>query len=69
MSICPIRIDRCICSKVPFRELKEIALTEEVRSLEELQQIREFGVNCQLCHPYVRRMLEDGTVVFNEVLR
>jgi bacterioferritin-associated ferredoxin len=65
----PIRIDRCICSKVPFTELKEAADQKGARTLEELQQVREFGVNCRLCHPYVRCMLRDGRTVFDEILR
>lgn len=65
----PIRIDRCICSKVPFSELKEIADRKGVQTLSELQQEREFGVNCRLCHPYVRCMLKDGRTVFHEILR
>lgn len=65
----PIRIDRCICSKVPFSELKEVAERCGASTLEQLQQVREFGVNCRLCHPYVRCMLRDGRTVFHEILR
>lgn len=65
----PIRIDRCICSKVPFSELKEVAERSGASTLEQLQQVREFGVNCRLCHPYVRCMLRDGRTVFHEILR
>ena len=64
-----IRIDRCICSKVPFSELKEAADRSGAQTLEALQQEREFGVNCCLCHPYVRCLLKDGRTVFHEVLR
>lgn len=64
----PIRIDRCICSKVPFEDLKQAADQHDVSSLEELQTVCEFGINCRLCHPYVRRMLETGATVFHEIL-
>ena len=65
----PIRINRCICSRVLFSDLKAEAASHGVDTLEALQEIREFGVNCRLCHPYVRRMLQDGTTEFNEILR
>ena len=64
-----IRIDRCVCSRVLFSELKEAADRSGAQTLEELQQEREFGVNCRLCHPYVQCMLKDGRTVFHEVLR
>lgn len=62
-------IDRCICSRVLFSDLRKEAEKAEVDSFEALQKVREFGVNCQLCHPYVRRMLKDGTTEFHEILR
>lgn len=62
-------INRCICSRVLFSDLKHEAETRGIDSLEELQAIREFGVNCRLCHPYVRRMLKDGTTEFNEIIQ
>lgn len=37
-------------------------------SIEALQENVNFGENCQLCHPYVRRMLETGQTVFHEVI-
>ena len=62
-------IDRCICSRVLFSDLQAEAERTGATSLEALQDVREFGVNCRLCHPYVRRMLRDGTTAFHEILR
>jgi bacterioferritin-associated ferredoxin len=62
-------IDRCICFQRTFAELQQVAETHGCRRLEELQQQVKFGQNCGLCHPYVRRMLRTGTVVFHELLR
>lgn len=64
-----ICIDRCLCFQKTFRELRVIAKLHEIEALEALQKKVEFGKNCQLCHPYVRRMLKSGETVFNEVLR
>lgn len=52
-----------------FSDLRKEAERTGVDSLEALQQVREFGVNCRLCHPYVRRMLQDGTTEFHEILQ
>ena len=64
-----ISIDRCICFQKTFTELKELAGLHQIEELESLQEIVEFGENCQLCHPYVRKMLENGQTVFNELLK
>jgi len=64
----PISIERCVCSDVSFSHLKDVADETGIESLEELQQACTFGVTCRLCHPYVRRMLKDGTVRFHSVL-
>ena len=63
-----MRIDRCYCYQVPFDRLKATAEATGAASVEALQAHVTFGENCQLCHPYVRRMLETGTTVFDEVI-
>lgn len=61
-------IDRCYCYEQTFSHLKEIADDTGAVSIEALQAHVTFGENCQLCHPYVCRMLETGQTVFHEVL-
>jgi bacterioferritin-associated ferredoxin len=61
-------IDRCICFQRTFAELQEVAQTHGIKRLEVLQEHIPFGGNCGLCHPYVRRMLRTGEVVFQELL-
>ena len=61
-------IDRCVCFDRPFTELLEIARRTGARTLETLQEETEFGISCRLCNPYVRRMLDTGETVFDEVL-
>jgi bacterioferritin-associated ferredoxin len=61
-------IDRCYCYEQTFADLKAVADETGSDSVEALQQHVTFGENCQLCHPYVRRMLATGDTVFHEVL-
>jgi len=61
-------IDRCYCYQQTFEDLKAIADATGADSVERLQAHVTFGENCQLCHPYVRRMLETGETVFHEVI-
>lgn len=63
-----MKIDRCYCYRKTFAELRQVAEKTESASLEALQSHVEFGRNCELCHPYVRRMLETGQTVFHEVI-
>jgi bacterioferritin-associated ferredoxin len=64
----PLHIDRCYCFGRPFAELKAIAEATGAATVEELQQHALFGKQCRLCHPYVRRMLRTGEVVFREIV-
>lgn len=63
-----IRINRCVCFDCTFSEIR--ALSEETgeKTIEELQRHLEFGMNCRLCHPYIRRMLRTGETTFNQIL-
>jgi len=61
-------IDRCYCYDQTFAHLKEVADANGADSIEALQAHVSFGENCQLCHPYVRRMLDTGQTVFHEVI-
>jgi bacterioferritin-associated ferredoxin len=61
-------IDRCYCYETTFAALRDVADETGADSIEALQRHVQFGANCQLCHPYVRRMLATGETVFHEVL-
>jgi bacterioferritin-associated ferredoxin len=58
-------IDRCVCYDRTFAELKRIATREGAKTVEELQHHVEFGLNCRLCHRYVREMLTAGKTEFD----
>ncbi len=62
-------IDRCYCYQQTFATLKEVADETGAASVEALQEHVRFGQNCELCHPYVRRMLATGQTSFDEVIR
>jgi bacterioferritin-associated ferredoxin len=61
-------IDRCYCYEQSFEALKVVADATGADSVAALQRHVSFGHNCQLCHPYVRRMLSTGETVFHEVI-
>jgi len=61
-------IDRCYCFQQTFAHLKAVAEKTGAESIEALQQHVTFGQNCQLCHPYVRRMLATGETTFDEIV-
>jgi len=63
-----MQITRCVCYDKTFAELKRLADEHGCKTVEELQRYVEFGLNCKLCHPYVRRMLRSGETVFSEII-
>lgn len=64
----PMTIDRCYCFQKTFALLKAVAEEQGARSVAALQAHVEFGQQCKLCHPYVRRMLRTGATVFHEII-
>lgn len=63
-----INIDRCYCFQKTFALLKAVADAHGATSVAALQAHVEFGQQCKLCHPYVRRMLRTGATVFHEII-
>ncbi|GIV60083.1 (2Fe-2S)-binding protein [Rhodocaloribacter litoris] len=63
-----MQIDRCLCFRTTFAELKAVAGATGAESIAALQEHVAFGHNCRLCHPYVRRMLRTGETVFREIV-
>lgn len=63
-----VNIDRCYCFQVTFAELQRVAVSTGARSVEELQEHRDFGLQCRLCHPYVRQMLRTGFTAFDHII-
>ena len=63
-----MNIDRCYCFVETFASLKAVAQAKGATCVADLQAHVEFGQNCQLCHPYIRRMLRTGETVFHEII-
>jgi len=63
-----MHIDRCYCFQQSFAHLKSVAHEEGVDTVEALQEHVLFGEKCELCHPYVRRMLRTGETAFDHVI-
>lgn len=64
-----MKIDRCYCFQKRFADLKAVAEETGAVTVQEVQQHVEFGHNCGLCHPYVRRMLRTGQTSFDRIIR
>ena len=62
-----IRIDRCVCMKRTFTELKELASARSL-DFEALRTETGCGAGCGLCASYVKEMLRSGKTVFHELL-
>jgi NAD(P)H-nitrite reductase large subunit len=62
-------IDRCVCFDKSFVDLQAIAGARGCTSLRQLQEETDFGLACQMCHPYVKRMLRTGETSFNVLLQ
>lgn len=65
MAIC---IDRYVCFDEPFAKLVQIARSTNCTTIDALQEHVEFGRSCRLCHPYLRRALRTGEVVFRTIV-
>lgn len=63
-----MHIDRCYCHQTLFADMKPIADATGATTVPTLQAHADFGNGCQLCHPYVRRMLRTGETVFHEIV-
>jgi len=58
-------VDRCICHKITFSDIKKIADNNNFSTIEELQRAKISSTNCKLCEPYVKEMLKSGKTSFS----
>lgn len=61
------RIARCVCTDRTFADLCEEA-RDRCLDLEGLCDLTSAGRGCGLCKPYLRRALQTGQMVFDEIL-
>lgn len=57
-------INRCICHKITFEELLQIAREKGLKTVEELQREKVGSTQCKLCEPYLKKMLQTGQTSF-----
>ncbi len=60
-------VSMCICRRTPFARLLPLARIEGW-TLDALMEATGCGVQCGLCRPYLRRMLDTGETIFRELL-
>jgi len=61
-------INRCVCYNIKFSEVKKIMEENNFTSLEEVQKVVDVSKNCQLCRPYLERMLKTGETEFSYII-
>lgn len=57
-------VEKCICHDKTFEDVKEYAQTNEIETLEELQERHFCSCGCRMCAPYVELVLETGKTSF-----
>lgn len=57
-------VTKCVCKRVTFAEVKEIAKEQNITTLDELVSRKICGSGCGMCQPYVAKMLVTGETEF-----
>jgi NAD(P)H-nitrite reductase large subunit len=57
-------VNRCICHKKSFEEIKEYAQENGITRVEELQSAGFSSNSCKMCKPYIELMFETGETSF-----
>jgi NAD(P)H-nitrite reductase large subunit len=63
-----LRIERCICHDVTFRQVVEWSRATGCTSVDGAARELKCTTSCGMCMPYVERALETGQAVFHEIL-
>lgn len=58
-------VDRCICSDILFSDVKSIGEERGYTEIKEFQDAEICAVHCELCRPYLEKMLETGQTRFS----
>jgi NAD(P)H-nitrite reductase large subunit len=58
-------VERCICENRSFVEIRDEALRRGLSTVDELKEARLCGTGCEMCLPYVERMLHTGETSFD----
>lgn len=63
-----INITKCICYDTTFSQMKKIMQKNNLKTLDELKDIKVVAANCRLCVPYINKMIETGKTEFDNIL-
>lgn len=58
------QVDRCICRKRSFEEIKAYARRNDIESVKILKEQSYCSDSCGLCEPYVAHLLRSGQTSF-----
>lgn len=58
------KVDRCVCQKISFDEIKDYARVHQITDIKQLQAREICSNKCHMCAPYVELVLETGEVSF-----
>ncbi len=58
------KVNRCICQKVSFEQIKEYANEHQITDIKQLQAKEICSTKCHMCVPYVEMVLETGETEF-----
>lgn len=59
-------IDRCECSGWTFREIRDFAQQNKIKTVKGLKNRIPMGGYCSACAPYLHHMLKTGQTEFDE---
>lgn len=63
-----LRIDRCVCHDVTFRDVVEWSRRTGCRAVDGAAREFKCTTSCGMCLPYVERALDTGETVFHQIL-
>lgn len=63
------KVTKCICYDTTFQEMKNLMKKNNAKTLKELQEIKTVAANCQLCLPYIKKMIDTGEVEFDLIIQ
>ncbi|WP_234572542.1 (2Fe-2S)-binding protein [Rhodohalobacter sp. 614A] len=61
-------VDRCICHKISFADIKRITESRGLTTLEQLRAEKICSTNCKLCGPYIKKLLQTGRTSFEPMV-
>jgi NAD(P)H-nitrite reductase large subunit len=55
---------RCVCHRRTFEEIRDMMQAHGLTTFEEVRAKDWCGNGCQMCHPYVKKMIKTGEIAF-----